>query len=127
MSKIDNFLDAASEKFVAAEVLAKQEYFADAITRTCYGLLFCARALLLTKNITVEAPDDVISHFDKEFVKKGIVDKEMGTLLKDVWKLTKKADFSPAFGTSDEKIRSLMEKAELFMEQTEDAIGELEE
>ncbi|MBU7030891.1 MAG: HEPN domain-containing protein [Theionarchaea archaeon] len=127
MSKIDSFLDAASEKFVAAEVLAKQEYYGDAITRTCYGLLFCARALLLTKEITVEDPDEVISQFEKEFVKKGVMEKEMSTLLKDVWKLTKKADFSPTFGVSDEKIRSLMESAELFMEQTEDVIGELEE
>jgi uncharacterized protein (UPF0332 family) len=127
MSKIDTFLDAASEKFIAGEVLAKQDYFEDAITRTCYGLLFCARALLLTRDITVEVPEEVISHFTKEFVKKGIIDREMDTLLKDVWKLTKKADFSPTFRASDEKIRTLMEKAELFMEQTEDIIGELEE
>jgi uncharacterized protein (UPF0332 family) len=127
MSKVDTLLDAASEKFVAGEILANQDYFEDAITRTCYGLLFCARALLLTRDIAVEDPDEVISHFTKEFVKKGMIDKEMGTLLKDVWKLTKKADFSPTFRASDEKIKSFMEKAELFMEQTEDIIGGLEE
>ncbi|KYK31135.1 MAG: HEPN domain-containing protein [Theionarchaea archaeon] len=127
MSKIDQLLDRASEKFTASEILANHEHFDDAISRTFYGLLFCARAILLTKNVSSEDPDEIISAFNSEFVKKGVIDKELGKLLKDVKKLAEKADFSPSFGTSDEKIRGLMESAELFMEQVEDAISELEE
>lgn len=127
MSKIDQLLDRASEKFTASEILANHEYFDDAISRTFCGLLFCARAILLTKNVSSEDPDEIISAFNSEFVKKGVIDKELGKLLKDVKKLAEKADFSPSFGTSDEKIRGFMESAELFMEQVEDAISELEE
>lgn len=127
MSKIDRLLDCASEKFTASEILANHEYFDDAISRTYYGLLFCARALLLTKEVSSEDPDEIISAFHNEFVKTGVIDKDMGKLLKDVKKLAEKADFSPSFGASDEKIRELMERAELFMEQVEDAISELEE
>lgn len=127
MSKIDQLLDSASDKFTAGEVLTKHELYEDAVSRVFYGLLFCARALLLTKDISSEDPDEVISAFDKEFVKKGIVDKELGKLLKDVRKLAQKADFSPSFGISEEKTRAFMEGAELFMEQVEDAVGELEE
>lgn len=127
MSKIDQLLDRASEKFTASEILANHEHFDDAISRTFYGLLFCARAILLTKNVSSEDSDEIISAFNNEFVKKGVIDKELGKLLKDVKKLAEKADFSPSFGTSDEKIRGLMESAELFMEQVEDAISELEE
>jgi uncharacterized protein (UPF0332 family) len=126
MSKIDQLLDCASEKFTAAEILANHEYFDDAISRTFYGLLFCARALLLTRDITSEDPDEIISAFNKEFVKKGVVDKEMGKLLKDVKNLAYKADYSLSFNVSDEKIRGHMRDAEQFMEQVEDAIGELE-
>jgi uncharacterized protein (UPF0332 family) len=127
MSKIDQLLDRASEKFAAAEVLAKHEHFDDAVSRMFYGLLFCARALLLTKDISSEDPDEIISAFDKECVKKGIMDAEAGKLLKETRKIAQKADFAPSFGVSDEKIRTFMEGAELFMEQAEDAISELEE
>ena len=127
MSKIDQLLDRASGKFAAAEVLAKHEYFDDAISRLFYGLLFCARALLLTKDNTSEDPDEIISSFDKEFVKKDIIDSEMSKLIKDVRKMAQKADAAPSFGVSEEKIRTYMEQAELFMEQVEDAISEFEE
>ncbi len=127
MSKIDQLLDRASGKFTASEVLAKQEFFDDAVSRTFCGLLFCARALLLTKDISSENPDEIISAFEREFVKKDIVDSELGKLLKDVKKLAEKADFSTSFGVSEEKIREIMESAELFMEQVEDAVSELEE
>ncbi len=127
MSKIDQLLDRASEKFAAAEVLAKHEHFDDAASRMFYGLLFCARALLLTKDISSEDPDEIISAFDKECVKKGIMDAESGKLLKETRKMAQKADFAPSFGVSEEKIRTFMEGAELFMEQAEDAISELEE
>ncbi|MBU7016938.1 MAG: HEPN domain-containing protein [Theionarchaea archaeon] len=127
MSKIDQLLDRASEKFAAAEVLAKHEHFDDAVSRMFYGLLFCARALLLTKEISSEAPDEIISAFDKECVKKGIMDAEAGKLLKETRKMAQKADLAPSFGVSEEKIRTFMEEAELFMEQAEDAISELED
>lgn len=127
MSKTDQLLDRASGKFTAAEVLAKHEHFDDAISRLFYGLLFCARALLLTKDISSENPDEIISAFDKEFVKKGVIDSEMSKLIKDVKKMAQKADAAPSFGVSEEKIRTYMEEAELFMEQVEDAISEFEE
>ena len=127
MSKTDQLLDRASEKFTAAEVLAKHEHFDDAISRLFYGLLFCARALLLTKDISSENPDEIISAFDKEFVKKGVIDSKMSKLIKDVKKMAQKADAAPSFGASEEKIRTYMEEAELFMEQVEDAISEFEE
>jgi uncharacterized protein (UPF0332 family) len=127
MSKTDQLLDRASGKFTAAEVLAKHEHFDDAVSRLFYGLLFCARALLLTKDISSEDPDEIISAFDKEFVKKGVIDSEMSKLIKDVRKIAQKADAAPSFGVSEEKIRTYMEEAELFMEQVEDAISEFEE
>ena len=127
MSKTDQLLDRASGKFTAAEVLAKHEHFDDAISRLFYGLLFCARALLLTKDISSENPDEIISAFDKEFVKKGVIDSEMSKLIKDVKKMAQKADTAFSFGASEEKIRTYMEEAELFMEQVEDAISEFEE
>jgi uncharacterized protein (UPF0332 family) len=127
MSKIDQLLDAASDKFTAAEVLNNQEFSEDAVSRVFYGLLFCARALLLTKSISSEGPDEIISALEKEFIKKGILDKEFGKLIKDARKLGEKADFSPTFTISDEKITTMLEGAEQFMEQVEDTISELEE
>lgn len=127
MSKIDQLLDRAAEKFTAAEVLAKQEFFADAVSRIFYGMLFCARALLVTKENQSENVDEVISAFTSEFVKKGIVEEELGKLLKETKKLAEKADFAASFQISDEKFKELSESAELFMEQVEDAISELEE
>ncbi len=127
MSKIDQLLDRASDKFMAADILANHECFDDAVSRTFYGLLYCARALLLTKSLSLQDPDEVISAFRKEFVKKGIVDSELGTLLKEIKPLAEKADYSPSFKISDEKIKQLMEGAQLFMEQVEDALSELEE
>ncbi len=127
MSKVDQLLDRASEKFTAAEVLAKQEFFGDAVSRVFYGMLFCARALLLTKENSSEIPDEVIAAFHTEFVKKGVIDEEMGKLLKDIKKLAEKADFAPSFEVSEEKVRTLLESAETFMEQVEDAISEVEE
>ncbi len=127
MSKIDQLLDGASDKFTATEVLINQEFYEEAVTRLFYGLLFCARALLLTSGKSPEDPDEIIAMFNSEFVKKGMVDKEWRTLIKDVKNMAKKADFSPTFTVSEEKMKSLMERAEVFMEQVEDIISEREE
>lgn len=127
MSKIDQLLDSASDRFTAAEVLANQDFYEDAITRLYSGLLFCVRALLLTAAKSPEDPDEIIAAFNSDFVKKGILDKEWGTLIKDAKKMAKKADFSPNFTISEDKIKALLERAELFMEQVEDIISEREE
>ncbi|MBU7024458.1 MAG: HEPN domain-containing protein [Theionarchaea archaeon] len=127
MSKTDQLLDAASDKFTAAEVLINQEFHEDAVSRVFYGLLFCARALLLTKDVTTENPDEVIAAFESQFIKKGVVDKELGSLIKDAKKLSGKADFSPTFSMDEDKMKTMMESAQLFMEQVEDVISEMEE
>ena len=126
MSKIVQLLDRASDKFTAAEILANHEYFEDAVTRMFHGLLFCARALLHSKSISLQDPDEVISAFNKEFVKPGTMDKDFGKLLKDTKTMAEKADFSLSFNVSEEKIKSMMGRAELFMERVEDTIGEEE-
>jgi uncharacterized protein (UPF0332 family) len=123
MSTIDQLLDGASDKFVAAEVLINQDLFEDAVSRMFYGLLFCARALLLTKDLQPEDPDEVISAFHTHIIKKGIMNKDMGTLLKETKKGAEKADFNPTFRISEEKIREMMERCGQFMEQAEDAAG----
>ncbi|MBU7015482.1 MAG: HEPN domain-containing protein [Theionarchaea archaeon] len=127
MSKIDQLLDAASDKFTAAEVLINQEFHEDAVSRLFYGLLFCARALLLTKEVSTENPDEIIAGFESQFIKKGVIDKELGSLIKDTKKLAEKADFSPTFSMPEDKMKTMMEDAQLFMEQVEDVISEIEE
>jgi uncharacterized protein (UPF0332 family) len=127
MSKIDQLLDAASDKFTAAEVLINQEFHEDAASRVFYGLLFCARALLLTKEVATENPDEIIAAFESQFIKKDVVDKELGSLIKDAKKLAEKADFSPTFSMDEDKMKAMMESAQLFMEQVEDVISEMEE
>ena len=127
MSKIDQLLDGASDKFTAAEVLTNQEFFEDAVTRLFYGMLFCARALLLTAGKSPEDPDEIIAAFNSEFVNKGILDKEWGTLIKNVNSMAKKADFSPTFVVSEDKMKGILERAQVFMEQVEDIISEREE
>ncbi len=124
MSKIDQLLDGASEKFVAAEVLINQDLFEDSLSRIFHGLLFCARALLLTKDLSPEDPDKIISAFYTHIIKKDIMSNDMGTLLKEAKKLAEKADFNPTFRISEEKVRDMMERSGLFMEQTEDAASE---
>lgn len=123
MSTIDQLLDGASDKFVAAEVLINQDLYEDAVSRMFYGLLFCARALLLTKDLSPEDTDEIISVFQTNIIKKGIMGKDMGNLLKETKKMAEKADFNPRFRISEEKVTDMMERSGKFLEQVEDASG----
>jgi uncharacterized protein (UPF0332 family) len=57
-------LERAASKLSAANVLLKDGYYDDAVSRAYYSMHFAARTLLLTKDITPKTHKGLIAKLD---------------------------------------------------------------
>lgn len=71
----------AQQALGAAEILTKQKYFADAVSRAYYAVLYAARAALQVKNIAAETHTGVRRMVGLHLIKTGEIEKEYAALL----------------------------------------------
>jgi len=86
-------LDRASETLLEAKLLFETGHFNGSVNRLYYAAFYAARALLAIKGLDSSKHSGVISLFNKEFVKEGIIDKSTGKALTKAFKLRSEGDY----------------------------------
>jgi uncharacterized protein (UPF0332 family) len=74
----------AHETLGEAETLFEQDYWRGTINRAYYAMFYAVLALAASKEVVISKHTHAISFFDKEFIKKGILPKEISRAL-HVW------------------------------------------
>ena len=83
-------LKRMSEDFEAKifmEIPKDITFYSSVISHAYYSIFYSARALLLTKNITVASPNvhsKTLKEFKKQFVNTGILDKKLFEIYQDI-------------------------------------------
>jgi len=86
-------LEKAERTFIEGDQLLKLGSYNGAINRLYYAAFHAARALLATKNLDSAKHSGVISLFNREFVKTGVISKKASKTLSLVFILRSEAAY----------------------------------
>ena len=86
-------LKKADETLKDAGILAGAGSYFGAVNRLYYASFYAARALLAVKGFDSPKHSGVIAIFNKEFVKEGIISKDLGRILNDLFEIRTAGDY----------------------------------
>lgn len=108
---IKHRLKQADDSVEEAKVLLKEGMSLRAVmNRLYYAMFYAVLALLQEKQLGTSKHMGAISLFDKEFVKTGIIEKEMSKILHRAFELRQKGDYMEESDITKEDIEEMFPK-----------------
>ncbi len=121
MALIQYRLNEADDSIKEAEVLLREGMSMRAVmNRLYYAMFYAVLALLQKKQIATSKHSGVISHFDREFVKEGVFDKELSKTLHRAFDLRQKGDYMEEAEVTKEDVNEMLPKVADFVSQVKD-------
>lgn len=109
-------LEKASEEIKNAHIALENELYRSAVSAAYYAMFHAARALLAKKELSSKSHSGLISVFSQNFVKPGMVDKNIGRILTDAYNLRIESDYEDFFYLEFEEAKEAVDSAILFVE-----------
>lgn len=109
----------SKEKLHSAKILLDAGSYKDSIGRSYYAMFSCVRAILALDKVDFAKHAGVISYFQKEYVKTGIIDKEYSKYISSAFQIRNNCDYADFFLVSKEDAYNQYEKAEKFIDAIE--------
>ena len=122
MEKLELYLKKAKENLKVSRELFDKGYKDIAVSRLYYAVFYAIEALLLKKDKYFKKHSGVISHFGKEYVKKGKISNEFHRFVITLFELRESADYEPIFDIDDEKFNEFFDNAYKLIELIEKEI-----
>lgn len=94
------------------------------INRTYYAILYSVRAVIAFDGTDFKRHKTVMSHFNKEYVHKGLFPKEFGRFTGEIQKIREKSDYDDFFIASREDAQRQLEGARIFIEKVRSYLKE---
>jgi len=113
--EIKGMLSKAHRYLKSAEVLRVQQDFDSAISRLYYAMFYGAEVLLLARGQTFSSHRAVVSAFAQQFVKPGLLSKEMHQWLREAFEKRQISDYEFMTGMGDGEVLDMKGKAEKFL------------
>lgn len=85
------------------------------VNRVYYAIFYSVTALLLTRGLSSAKHSGIRSLFNKEFVKRGLVDTELGQFFSDMQDSRQEGDYKDFVQFNREEVAQWLAKAELFI------------
>ncbi|MFQ6059130.1 MAG: HEPN domain-containing protein [Anaerolineae bacterium] len=125
-AEIEERLRRSEEKLRLAKLALDDGLYADAIVAAYYAMFHAARALLLTKEIAPRRHTGVIGMFSLEFVRPGIIAKELGRALNRAWHLRERCEYASSEDATPRKAKLYWEQATKFVAEIKRVLEEME-
>ena len=90
-------ISRASDALKAADLLAANELFSDAVSRLYYFVLSHVRALLLTVDLEPRSHEAALRLLSLHFVKAGVLHRETAHVFAKLMKFREEADYNPSY------------------------------
>ena len=90
-------LDSAEEKLKSAKLLFDAGQYKDSIGRSYYAIFSAIRALLASKKEDYSKHSGVISFFQREYIKTGILDVKYSKYLQTAFQIRNSCDYDDFF------------------------------
>ncbi len=108
--------EQADEALEEAGILLDAGYCRGALNRAYYAMFYALQVLVIINKIKVSKHSGVISYFDREFVKPGIIDKKFSKWLHRLFDLRQDADYGDMFTPSEGQCRQAFGHAREFVQ-----------
>ena len=122
-ANIKEHFKLAIEFLNTAKLLRKEGYLRSAVDRAYYGMYHAAIAALLNKGIVTKTHKGLHQQFNKEYIKSGLLDAEMGKFLQRAYILRQQSDYEIASSLDDNQAEELVDKAEEFITKLQETLG----
>ncbi len=109
-------LNTAKEKLESAKILLDNGNYKDSVGRSYYTMFASVRALLAKEGIDFSKHAGVISYFQKEYVKTGILDVKYSKYISQAFQIRNNADYTDFYIVSKEDAQEQFAKAKEFYE-----------
>ncbi|MCL5961323.1 MAG: HEPN domain-containing protein [Chloroflexi bacterium] len=126
LEEAHGWLTRARETLAAAEILAQQSFYLEAVSRVYYAMFYAARALLLSRGIVLHKHSSVIAALGKEFARQGLIEPRFHRAFVDAFKERNQADYLISKEPSRERMQERLKVAEEFLSQVERLIASSE-
>ena len=120
---IDLRLAQAAESLKEARLLVDQKMCRGAMDRVYFTMFYCACALLATKEFGPSRDGDVAAKFHREFVRTGLIPREIGERFKKATQLHEDAGIGPQAPPDSARMKELVADAENFVTTTKLFVG----
>lgn len=115
-------VNRAKETLSETRLLLDAGHLNGAVNRLYYAAFYAARAILATKGLDSSKHSGVISLFNREFVKEGIIPRVHGKTLTKAFKLRSEGDYQDFKSFTREEIEKLLRDVTELVTEIEKAI-----
>lgn len=98
-----------------AELLLRNADFRSSINRSYYSIFHAIRAVNALDGFDSSKHSGVISHFNQEYVKTGLFEKEVSKIIRNASELREQADYEDFYEASQEEAVDVFEQAARFI------------
>ena len=119
-------MERAKEMLSAAEDNLKIGQYKTSLNRSYYAIFHAMRAMNILKGFDSSKHSGVIAYFNKEYIKEGIMDKELSVIIKSSSFLREKSDYDDFFIVGRKETENQFANTRVFLEAVEKYLSEME-
>lgn len=112
-------LQQAYEALDEAKLLLEAGHLRGAINRSYYAMFYALQVLVIQNMAKVSKHSGVISYFDREFVKPGVIDQKFSKWLHRLFDLRQDADYGDMFTPTEKQTNDAFAQAKEFVQRIE--------
>lgn len=112
-------IQQANETFHESEILFNQSAYRGTINRAYYSMFYSVLALLATKKLGTSKHSGVIGLFDREFVKTGILPRELSRALRLAFDRRQTHDYGELVEIDEQVAQETLNDAKAFISSVE--------
>ena len=109
-------MEEAKDSLKVAKHCLDAEFYMDSINRSYYASFYAIKAVLALGTIDFKRHKDVVAYFNKEFVAKGIFERELGRRLGTLKQLREKSDYDDFYLASKAQAEEQYHTAEFILD-----------
>lgn len=115
-------LEQADESLESAQILLESKKLRPSVSRSYYAMFYAVLALIVKEGLRISKHTGAISVFNRDFVKKGVFDKELSSWFQEAFDLRQRADYRELFTVSPERTEKILSQARTFVAEVKTAI-----
>lgn len=122
---VKNWLLKAYESLKAAKINIDNELYSTAQNRIYYSIFYSIMALGYSKKFITSKHSQLLGWFNKEFIKEGIFDKELGQIYQRAYDKRTKSDYTFTYEIDTKEIKNDLANAKKFVKIIDKKLNEI--
>lgn len=118
-TEIQSYLERARQDLLAAEQILRDGFYHVTVTRAYYAMFYAAQALLISRDVRRRRHAGVLSAFNEQFIKTGLIETNYAKLLSQAFESRLDSDYDITFTTDQALAEEMLHGAQQFVHRAE--------